>query len=705
MRFSRHVLARALALTVLMLTLLAGIGGSAVGATDPPPVAASLAATPNPLACTGSTSVTLTINGHNVTQSGPEVDLVFLMDESGSITPSNFATDKTAISTMVQGLTVSPTRFGVGLVEFSGDARTGVDFSYNQASFLNGLGVVYQRGGSTNTYGGLVAAQQMLTNQGRPGAAKIIVTITDGDWNINVNQTGPELTSLKAAGDLLFGVGVGPYVSTANIELLSSKPEYAFPVADYSTLGTTLSHIAADIISPAAKNLNYSAQTTPDFAVTSATASSGTASHTANSVSWTLDQLATETVTVTYQLQHVGTTGGTVPIHQSALLTWTDAAGSADFSTTQVTVTGCDTSPPTTTAIATPPANSAGWNNGPVSVTLAATDPDGTADVAATTYTLDGGATQTYAAPFTVLGDGPHHITYSSVDKAGNKENPAPSLDLKIDSVAPTITGNPTPAANSNGWNNTAVTATFTCADNAGGSGIAACTAPVVLSAEGANQHADGTATDVAGNSATTTVTGISIDTTKPTTAATPARAANANGWYNAPVTVTLNGTDTLSGIATTTYSIDGGATQPYTTPVTVSGDGTHTIAYSSTDKAGNVEDAKTLAVKIDATAPKITAVATPASVWPPNHKLVAVSVAVSLTDSGSGGTGFVLVSATASGDPSDIQGFVVGTASTSGQVRANKDEVYTLTYKGTDKAGNSATVVVTIAVPHDQGH
>ncbi len=687
-----------------MLTLLAGIGGSAVGATDPPPVVAALAATPNPLACTGSTSVALTINGHNVTQSGPEVDLVFLMDESSSITPSNFDTDKQAIVQMASGLTFGLTRFAVGLVEFSFDARTGVPFSYNQASFVNGVNAVYQRGGGTNTYGGLVAAQQMLTTFGRSGATKIIVTITDGDWNVNVDQTKPELASLKAAGYLLFGVGVGQFISTENINLLSSRPEYAFLVADYTTLATTLSHIAADIIKPAAKNLSYSAQTTPDFTVTGATASSGTASHTATSVSWTLDQLATETVTVTYQLQHVGTTGGTVPIHQSARLTWTDAAGSADFSTTQVTVTGCDTSPPATTATTAPPANGAGWNKGPVAVTLSATDPDGAADVASTTYTLDGGAAQTYGAPFTVTGDGPHHITYSSTDKAGNKETPASSLDLKIDSVAPTISGDRTPTANSNGWNNTDVTATFTCADT-GGSGIASCTAPVVVSTEGANQHADGMATDVAGNGATTTVTGISIDKTKPTTAAIPDRAANANGWYNAPVAVTLNGTDNPSGIAKTTYSIDGGAAAPYTAPVTVSGDGTHTVSYFSTDKAGNIEDTKALTVKIDATAPKITAVATPARIWPPNHKLVDVSVAVSLTDSGSGGTGFVLVSATASGDPNDIQGFVVGTASTSGQVRANKNEVYTLTYKGTDTAGNSATVVVTIAVPHDQGH
>jgi hypothetical protein len=83
----------------------------------------------------------------------------------------------------------------------------------------------------------------------------------------------------------------------------------------------------------------------------------------------------------------------------------------------------------------------------------------------------------------------------------------------------------------------------------------------------------------------------------------------------------------------------------------------------------------------------------------------VPITATVNVGDSASGPATFVLVSATASGDASDIEGFTVGQASTSGQVRANKDEVYTLTYQGKDTVGNSATLVLTVAVPHDQGH
>ncbi len=195
----------------------------------------------------------------------------------------------------------------------------------------------------------------------------------------------------------------------------------------------------------------------------------------------------------------------------------------------------------------------------------------------------------------------------------------------------------------------------------------------------------------------------LTADSTPPTTTATLSGTLGSNGWYRSAVTVTLAATDpddTAANI-TTTYTVDGGVAQAYTAPFTVSGDGTHTVTFSSTDKAGNTEKTRTQAIKIDTTPPTITAVGTPTSIWPPNHKLVDVNIAVTLTDTLSGPDGFVLLSATASGDPTDLQGFVVGAASTSGPVRANKDEVYTLTYQGKDQAGNTATAVVTIAVTH----
>ena len=83
------------------------------------------------------------------------------------------------------------------------------------------------------------------------------------------------------------------------------------------------------------------------------------------------------------------------------------------------------------------------------------------------------------------------------------------------------------------------------------------------------------------------------------------------------------------------------------------------------------------------------------------------------VADSLSGSAGFKLISVTSNEPDSgqgDIQGFVTGAQSVAGQLRAQRlgsgtGRVYTLTYAGSDGAGNSATCSTTVTVPHDQGH
>ena len=119
-----------------------------------------------------------------------------------------------------------------------------------------------------------------------------------------------------------------------------------------------------------------------------------------------------------------------------------------------------------------------------------------------------------------------------------------------------------------------------------------------------------------------------------------------------------------------------------------------------------------------DTTPPHVSCVANPSVLWPPDHQLVSIGVAVTVTDAESGPAGFILTSITSSepdtgfgsGDtPNDIVGFVVGTPDISGELRAERSgsaggRVYTLTYTGFDNAGNSATCQTTVSVPHDQG-
>ncbi|WP_404386355.1 PxKF domain-containing protein [Knoellia locipacati] len=167
-----------------------------------------------------------------------------------------------------------------------------------------------------------------------------------------------------------------------------------------------------------------------------------------------------------------------------------------------------------------------------------------------------------------------------------------------VDNTAPVITlVSRLPEANGAGWNNSAVTVTWSCTDN--GEIDAAASITSVPLGHGADQSATGTCTDVAGNAASNTVEDINVDTVAPTITADLDPAA-ANGWWNigtgAP-TVTYSCEDDLSGVDS--------CTAPRTFGEGVDQEDTGTV----TDMAGNTASAKVTNVDVDLTAPVITRV------------------------------------------------------------------------------------------------
>jgi hypothetical protein len=80
-----------------------------------------------------------------------------------------------------------------------------------------------------------------------------------------------------------------------------------------------------------------------------------------------------------------------------------------------------DTEAPVTTATASAQPGGDGWYSAAPTITLAASDGQGGSGVAKTEYAIDGGAWQTYSAPF-VAPVGEHTIRYRSTDNAGQVE-------------------------------------------------------------------------------------------------------------------------------------------------------------------------------------------------------------------------------------------------------------------------------------------
>jgi len=206
------------------------------------------------------------------------------------------------------------------------------------------------------------------------------------------------------------------------------------------------------------------------------------------------------------------------------------------------------------------------------------------------------------------------------------------------------------------------------------------------------------------------------VENTAPVTTATlnPATPNGANEWYTSDVAVILDGSDSCTGVASTEYSTDGGATwQPYAGSFTISQEGVNTILYRSTDRAGNIETARSLTVKIDKTAPTVQLTATPSIIRGNNGKPVTVTLSGNGADATSGLASVSYVVTDEYGTPLGIP-----TRALSGQsatwtevlnveARRNGNDrdgrLYRVTATITDSAGLTATATADILVPHDQ--
>lgn len=314
-----------------------------------------------------------------------------------------------------------------------------------------------------------------------------------------------------------------------------------------------------------------------------------------------------------------------------------DVAGNAESEFAHADVIKIDNAAPTTQFLPNGTTGTNGWFRSTVNIFLSAFD-NNQSGVASTFYSVDGGATQTFAGNISINTQGVHQVQFWSVDRAGNTEAQQ-SATVKIDSTAPTVVHSLSGVLNGLGYYTSPVQVTLTASDNLSGvanvfyridgGATTTYTGPFTYSTDGTHQ-VDYWDTDVAGNNSLNVSTVIfRIDRTPPVTEVSFSTTnLGINGWYRGPFQISMSATDNLSGVQNTQYKIDNGTVKIYTAPFNYSTSGLHTLTYWSIDRVLNSETARVVQLKIDQTAPSITMNATPASV-------VASSTPVTVTVSG----------------------------------------------------------------------
>ncbi|MEQ2191314.1 hypothetical protein XENOCAPTIV_026363, partial [Xenoophorus captivus] len=139
-------------------------------------------------------------------------DIVFIVDESGSIGDQNFQLVRSFLYSIISGLEISPKRVRVGIVMYNNEPRAQVYLNTfkKKDELLNFINILPYNGGGTNTGAALNFSREnvFITEKGSrkdKGVEQVAVVITDGESQDNVIQAAADL---RRAGVTVYSVGV-----------------------------------------------------------------------------------------------------------------------------------------------------------------------------------------------------------------------------------------------------------------------------------------------------------------------------------------------------------------------------------------------------------------------------------------------------------------------------------------------------------------
>jgi hypothetical protein len=346
--------------------------------------------------------------------------------------------------------------------------------------------------------------------------------------------------------------------------------------------------------------------------------------------------------------------------------------------------------------------------NAPVSITKEATGPSG-AVVTFTATAQDNvdGAVPVVASPSSgsVFPIATTIVGLAASDKAGNTASATFKVTVQ-DTTAPALTLPQNTTAEATSASGAVVSYSVATATDAVG------VASLTYSQNSGTQFSLGattvtvTAKDAANNTSTGAFTVTVKDTTPPTLSVPANITAEATSANGAAVTYpAATATDAVTASPAITYSAASGSTFAL---------GTTTVNVAAKDTAGNTSTGSFTITVVDTTAPTITSLSTNApTLWPPNHKMVGVTVTASASDL-VGVTSLKIVNVTSSepdnglgdGDtPNDIQ--ITGDLTVNLRAErsgAGNGRTYTITVEARDAAGNASTKAVRVSVPSNQG-
>lgn len=206
-------------------------------------------------------------------QCGSAMDVVLVIDTSGSITPSDYVKEQNYVKSVVTSFDVGVYGVHIGFITFSTAANIRLNLTYNEPLLLSTIDSTIQDKGETNIAGGIYAGIDVFNWGSRSNVPKVMIFLTDGAANLpgtpinaaNEMVAAANLAKGSSNNILIYAIGVGPQADPNQLSLIASGPSYISTVSDFQALSSTLASILQTVCVGGDSNACSSSCTNTEF--------------------------------------------------------------------------------------------------------------------------------------------------------------------------------------------------------------------------------------------------------------------------------------------------------------------------------------------------------------------------------------------------------------------------------------------------------
>ena len=164
------------------------------------------------------------------------LDIIFVLDASGSVGILHFVTMKSFVKTIISNFEIGADKTSVGVIRFASSASIVIPLgSINNAAQLNNsITNIYYTNGGTATHLALNLLQTAFNNsRTSQGVPQVAIVFTDGQSN-SPSSTAQAAQLVHDAGIVVYSFGIGSGIDTTELNAIASSSNNVFVISNFS---------------------------------------------------------------------------------------------------------------------------------------------------------------------------------------------------------------------------------------------------------------------------------------------------------------------------------------------------------------------------------------------------------------------------------------------------------------------------------------